>query len=77
MMDAQHNRELPFVHTHGILQVSSVEEGIYQNTHGMPFKTAAEFERHYYMLGDTVMTSMWTLVDDLDTALEVAARLDE
>ena len=53
------------------------DEGIYQNTHGMPFKTAAEFERHYYMLGDTVMTSMWTLVDDLDTALEVAARLDE
>jgi hypothetical protein len=43
----------------------------------MPFKTAEEFERHYYMLGDTRMASMWTLVDELDTALSVAARLEE
>jgi hypothetical protein len=52
-------------------------EGTYQNRHGMPFKTAEEFERHYYMLGDTRMASMWTLVGELDTALSVAARLDE
>ncbi len=52
-------------------------DGQYQNIHGMPFKTAQEFERHYYMLGDTRMASMWTLVDELDTALSVASRLDE
>lgn len=53
------------------------DEGIYQNLHGMPFKTAAEFENHYYMKGDSRMASMWTLVDELDTALEVIARLEE
>lgn len=52
-------------------------EGLYQNIHGMPFKTAAEFENHYYMKGDSRMASMWTLVDELDTALEVIARLEE
>lgn len=53
------------------------DDGMYQNIHGMPFKTAEEFERHYYMLGDTRMASMWTLVVELDTALSVASRLDE
>ena len=53
------------------------DDGIYQNIHGMPFKTAAEFENHYYMKGDSRMASMWTLVDELDTALEVAAGLDD
>lgn len=70
------NQELPFADTHGILQVSSVGEGVYQNTHGMPFKTVAEFENHYYMKGDSRMASMWTLVDELDTALSVASRLE-
>ena len=53
------------------------DEGLYQNIHGMPFKTAAEFENHYYMKGDSRMASMWVLVGELDTALEVIARLDE
>lgn len=53
------------------------DEGIYTNRHGMPFKTAEEFERHYYMKNDTRMASMWTIADDLDTALSVASRLEE
>ena len=53
------------------------DEGVYQNIHGMPFKTAAEFENYYYMQGDPKMASVWAIVDELDTALEVAARLDE
>lgn len=52
-------------------------DGLYQNIHGMPFKTAAELENHYYMKGDSRMASMWILVDELDTALEVIARLEE
>lgn len=69
--------ELPLEHGKGIATFSAVDDGIYQNIHGMPFKTAAEFENHYYMKGDSRMASMWTLVDELDTALEVAARLDD
>lgn len=52
-------------------------DGVYQNTLGMPFKTAQEFENHYYMQGDSRMASMWALIDELDTALSVAARLEE
>lgn len=53
------------------------DEGLYTNDKGMPFKTAEELERHYYMLGDTRMASMWNIIDELDTALFVASRLDE
>ena len=59
------------------ISFSVQDGGIYTNMHGMPFKTAEEFERHYYMKGDTRMASMWTIADDLDTALSVASRLDE
>lgn len=59
-----------------VFQVTQ-DEGVYQNIHGMPFKTAAEFENHYYMKGDSRMASIWAIVDELDTALEVAARLDD
>ena len=77
MMDSPFIEELPFEHPKGYVTFSAVDEGIYQNIHGMPFKTAAEFENHYYMKGDSRMASMWTLVDELDTALEVIARLEE
>jgi hypothetical protein len=55
----------------------SDDTGVYTNIHGLPFKTPQEFERHYYMLGDTRMASMWTIVDELEVALEVSSMLEE
>ena len=52
------------------------DDGIYAGIHGMPQRTASEFERHFYMLGDTRMASMWGIVQDLDLSLEMAAKLD-
>jgi hypothetical protein len=77
MTNAPSIEELPFGINNGMTTFSAIDEGTYQNIHGMPFKTAQEFENHYYMKGDSRMASMWTLVDELDTALAVAARLEE
>ena len=78
MMDSPWNENLNFDDDPNTIGgFSQVEEGVYQNVHGMPFKTAEEFERHYYMLGNTRMASMWTIVDELDTALSVAAQLED
>lgn len=71
-----HSEELNFGEPNAI-SFSTVGEGIYENTHGMPFKSAEEFERHYYMAGNTRMASLWGIVHDTDIALDVAARLDE
>lgn len=61
----------------GVAYSSSSRDGQYENTLGMPFKTADEFANHYYMKGDSRMASMWTLIGELDTALSVASRLEE
>jgi len=44
-------------------------------TEGLPFKTLDEYERHYYITGQSELHSMWLMVSDLEDALTVSAQL--
>jgi hypothetical protein len=55
----------------------SSTDGIYENNAGLPYKTLEELERYHYMKGDTQTASLLGILSDLDTALAVAAQLDD
>ena len=59
------------------ISFSVKDEGIITNSQGLPYKTPEEFERYFYMKNDQTMVSLFACLDDLTTALSVAARLDD
>ena len=72
------NIDLPLHETDDLLQSFSVhDEGIISNNAGLPYKTPEEFERYFYMNNDRTMVSLFACLDDLTTALSVAAQLED
>lgn len=51
------------------------DEGILSTVNGD--RTTSELEREAYITGNMREAAMWAIVQDLETALDVASRLDE
>jgi hypothetical protein len=55
--------------------VSMYDDGIVPTNKGL--RTTEELEREAYMTNDIRTAALWSMVQDLETALDVASRLDE
>lgn len=51
------------------------EEGVISTVNGE--RTTSELEREAYITGNIREAAMWAIVQDLETALDVASRLEE
>lgn len=51
------------------------EEGVLSTVNGG--RTTSELEREAYITGNIREAAVWAIVQDLETALNVASRLDE
>ncbi len=51
------------------------DEGILSTVNGD--RTTSELEREAYITGNMREAAMWAIVQDLETALDVASRLEE
>lgn len=51
------------------------EEGVISTVNGE--RTTSELEREAYITGNTREAAVWAIVQDLETALDVASRLEE
>ena len=55
--------------------VSMYDDGIVPTNKGL--RTTEELEREAYMANDIRTAALWSMVQELETALSVVARLDE
>jgi hypothetical protein len=54
--------------------IGMYEDGVIPTNKGL--RTADELEREAYMNGNVREAALWSMVQDLDTALSVASRLE-